>query len=459
MAVSTEDSRSAPPPASAPVDEELRLPRPPGVIRRFWARHPLFADILIALICLFVSLVPVATVGIAAAAPWRAVAMQLITLVACALLVKRRRWPIIAFIASFVVAASYLLAMVPTGGPLVLVTSYTLAVYRSSRACWTGLGIGLGVLAALAGALASSGVTPFSVAINAIVGEGVMGLIGALIGVNVGNRKRYLEAVIDRSRQLLVERDQHAQLAAAAERDRIAREMHDIVSHSLTVVVALSEGAAATGDADRARSASIATAATARTALTEMRAMLGVLRDGASDAPLAPTKPVSPAETVDAARRAGFAASLATVGDADVPPPLAYAIGRIVQEGVTNAMRHAPHATEVAVRVDYGVDPIVVEVRNDGVGRGAGGGAAGGEGFGLRGIAERAALLGGRVHAGLSGDGRWMLRAELPAGGPASGSVSGVSAASGFRAGAGSSDGSGGSVREMDDRPRNGEGP
>ena len=72
-------------------------------------------------------------------------------------------------------------------------------------------------------------------------------LIAALIGINVGNRKRYVEAIIDRSRQLLVERDQQAQLAARAERERIAREMHDIVSHSLTVVVALSEGAAGSG--------------------------------------------------------------------------------------------------------------------------------------------------------------------------------------------------------------------
>ena len=122
-------------------------------------------------------------------------------------------------------------------------------------------------------------------------------LIGALIGANVGGRKRYVEALIERSRQLTIERDQQAQLATAAERTRIAREMHDIVSHSLTVIVALSEGAAATTETERARSAARTAADTARGALTEMRAMLGVLRtDDTGSAPLAPLTAPSPRE-------------------------------------------------------------------------------------------------------------------------------------------------------------------
>ncbi|MFD5214293.1 sensor histidine kinase [Microbacterium sp. NPDC058345] len=399
----TSRSRSA----SVPEDEELRLPRPPGVIRRFWARHPLLADVLIALFCLLSSLVPAANVrtpGVLAA-----VAGPLTVLVACVLLLRRRRWPVAAFAAAWVVSAAHLLEAVPVGGPLVLVTAYSLAVYRSSRACWIGLAIGLSSLALLSFTLSTAGVIPFTIAINAVIGELVMGLIGGLIGINVGNRKRYLDAVIDRSRQLLVERDQHAQLAAAAERERIAREMHDIVSHSLTVVVALSEGAAATADVDRARAASTAAAATARSALTEMRSMLGVLRDGDADAPLAPLEPVSPAETVAAAQRAGFAVSLAVRGDPAVPPALRFAIGRIVQEGVTNAMRHASGATRIDVRIDHDADPLVIEIVNDAAVRPASEG-----GFGLRGLAERAALLGGSVVSAPAGNGEWMLRAELP---------------------------------------------
>ncbi|MFT4258960.1 sensor histidine kinase [Microbacterium sp.] len=397
----TSGSRST----SVPQDEELRLPRTPGILRRFWARHPLFADILIALLCLMMSLVPGAAVPPAPMAG--ALLIPLTVVIACLLLLRRRRWPYAAFIASIAVAMSYLLAMNPVGGPLLAVTCYTIAVYRSARACWIALGTGLGALSLLAISMALTSSIEWNIAANAIVGELVVGLIGALIGVNVGNRKRYLEAVIDRSRQLLVERDQHAQLAAAAERERIAREMHDIVSHSLTVVVALSEGAAATDDIERARGASIAAAQTARSALTEMRSMLGVLRAG--DAPLAPAEPLDPIEPVAAARRAGFAVSLTTTGAPDVPPAVAFAVGRIVQEGLTNAMRHAPAATAIDVRVDYDADPVVVEVSNDGAPI-----APGAPGFGLRGLAERAAHLGGDLRSGPVGGGRWMLRAELP---------------------------------------------
>lgn len=91
----------------------------------------------------------------------------------------------------------------------------------------------IGVRAAgdvVAAPLVWSSVITIQVALNVLLGSAVSGLIGALIGVNVGNRKRYLEALLDRSRQLWVEREQHARLAAAAERTRIAREMHDIVA-------------------------------------------------------------------------------------------------------------------------------------------------------------------------------------------------------------------------------------
>ena len=412
--MSTSRSRSASVPETHSVDEELRLPRAPGVIRRFWVRHPLLTDVLIALICLTLSLGTAAAVSSVARGPQVSMLTPVVVVLGCALLLRRRQWPVVVFVASWIVAAAYLLQDTPTGGMLVLVTAYSLAVYRSTRACWCGFAIALSVFAGLCGTLWLTGAVPFSVAANAVVGNLVLGLVGSLIGVNVGNRKRYLEAVIDRSRQLLVERDQHAQLAAAAERERIAREMHDIVSHSLTVVVALSEGAAATADRDRARAASTAAAATARDALTEMRSMLGVLRDGDVDAPLAPLDAVGPAETVAGAQRAGFQATLAVRGEAEVAPALRFAIGRIVQEGVTNAMRHAPHASAIDVRIDHDADPIVIEIVNDGI-TGAGSGA-GSDGFGLRGLVERAALLGGRVVSAPAGRGRWMLRAELPHG-------------------------------------------
>lgn len=422
--MSTSSRRSA----AVREDDELRLPRPPGVIRRFWARHPLLADVLIALLCLILSVAPATTlssgadrtdyglrVGTTELTP---TLISVVIVIACALLVRRRQWPVAAFIGALAVALSYLSLSLPVGGPLLLVTIYTLAVYRSSRAAWTAFTVGVTVIGLVSGSFLLAGAIPLSVAINAIVGELVLGLFGVLIGVNVGNRKRYLDAVIDRSRQLLVERDQHAQLAAAGERDRIAREMHDIVSHSLTVIVALSDGAAATADRDRARDASSAAASTARNALSEMRAMLGILRDDDEDAALAPISPVSPHATVTAAQRAGYPVALTVTGERDVGSTVGFAVGRIVQEGMTNAMRHAPGASQISVRVDYSADRVTIDIDNDGVVA-----TTAPSGFGLRGLSERAAHVDGTVRSGPAGPGLWSLHAEIPApmpGAPAS---------------------------------------
>ncbi|WP_243228342.1 sensor histidine kinase [Microbacterium sp. CIAB417] len=390
--------------------EELRLPRPPGFIRRFWARHPLVADVLIALVCLALSLTPATLVAPGEPPSLGAsIGIGILVLLACALLLRRRRWPTVALIASYAVTVAYLLALDPAGGPLLIVTSYGMAVYRSTRTAWIGFGIGMGVLTLLAAALQLSGALPLPSAINAVLGQFVLALIGTLIGANVGGRKRYVEAIIDRSRQLLVERDQQARLAASAERARIAREMHDVVSHSLTVIVALSEGAAATPDPGRAKDASTAAAATARGALGEMRAMLGVLRDGDADAPLAPTRPVDPRTTVAAAQQAGYPVALTVAGETRLPEPVEFAIGRIVQEGVTNAMRHAPLATVVSVRIDRSVDPVVVEIVND-----AAADTTSPGGYGLRGLAERVTHVGGTLDAGPTGTGGWRLRAQFP---------------------------------------------
>lgn len=411
-------SRSAP-----PLEDDLRLPRPPGVVRRFWSRHPVLADLLIALLSLFLTLTPASTFrGAGGAAHPAAIPLVVLTVVACGLLLRRRQWPLFVFIVSFVLAAAFLFAPTPIGSVLLLFTSYSLAVYGSSRAAWRGFGIGIGALAILAGTLTLSGVIDLAIALNSIVSELMLSLVGTLIGVNVGGRKRYLEALIDRSRQLLRERDQQGQIAAAAERARIAREMHDIVSHSLTVIVALTEGAAATSDVDRARAASAQAAQTARSALREMRSMLGVLRDESDDtAPLLPADEDLVAGAVESARAAGFPVTLrtSTSGPASgattratarpLPRNVRFAVGRVVQEGLTNAMRHAPAATSIDVTVAVGERHVRAEVRNDGVVAQT---VAGG--YGLRGLRERVALVGGTLSSGRVGAGAWQLTAEIP---------------------------------------------
>ncbi|MDF2562095.1 MAG: two-component sensor histidine kinase [Microbacterium sp.] len=395
-------------------DEELRLPRAPGLFRRYWARHPLFADILLTLLCLLLSLAPAGRVVDETVPESTHIAINIATVamvvVACSSLLWRRRAPLAPFVAAVILGTAGLFTGLSSGMILLLAASYGLAVYRSSRAAWTCYGIGAVWFLLLSGLLMLTGAIVMQNGLDTALSYIVLGLIGTLIGVNVGGRKRYLSAVIDRSRQLLVERDQQAQLAAASERARIAREMHDIVSHSLTVIVALSEGAAATHDHEQARRAAAHTADTARAALTEMRSMLGVLRDDdASPLPLAPMKPVPPRDTVEAAQRAGYPATLTVAGHAEVSPAVAHAIGRIVQEGVTNAMRHAPTASAISVRLDYAPESVTIDIVNDGAS-----GVIGTEGFGLRGLAERAAHVHGSIDSVPSDGGRWVLHAVLP---------------------------------------------
>lgn len=316
------------------------------------------------------------------------------------------------FVVAAVTEATYLFAASASGGTLMLVTAYSLAVYRSSRACWIGLSAAIASLAVVATLAAVAGAVSPGVAGNVVLGSAVLGLIGALIGVNVGNRKRYLEAVIARSRQLLVERDQHARLAAADERARIAREMHDVVSHSLTVVVALAEGAAATDDREQARTALEHVAGTARGALHEMRTMLGVLRDdaAAADAPLVPVDDATITAAVAAAQRAGFPVRLTIAGDTSgLERPVRLALARLVQEGLTNAIRHAPAATAIDVTVEIGGGSAAVTITNDGAVP-----ASTPPGYGLAGLRERVEHVGGAFAAGADGPGRWRLHAQIP---------------------------------------------
>ena len=399
-------------------DEELRLPRAPGLFRRFWARHPVAADVLLTVFCFFLSLAPAGRIADSSMSEAAYIAVSITTLVlvaiACVTLMWRRRQPLAPFIAAVVLGTIGLFTGLSGGVVLLLVACYSLAVYRSSRAAWICYGIGAAWFVGLSALFMFTGVVVLQSGVDTSLGYVVLGLIGTLIGVNVGGRKRYLSAVIDRSRQLLVERDQQAQLAAASERARIAREMHDIVSHSLTVIVALSEGSAATPDREQARKAATSAADTARSALTEMRAMLGVLRDDDSPLPLAPMQPAPPRETIEAAQRAGYPATLTVVGNAEVTPAVAHAVGRIVQEGITNAMRHAPAAKAITVRLDYAPEAVTVDIVNDGVA-----GEIGSDGFGVRGLSERAAHVHGTVRSAPAEGGRWRLHAVLPATGSA----------------------------------------
>ena len=391
---------------------DLRLPNAPGVIRAFWARHPKLADWLLVIAALvFAGPTFILSLPDEPTEPLIGLFALALQVAAAIALLWRRAYPLTVFI----IGASPLVILDPPNagaavGIAPLIAIYSIAVYRSNRAAlWTI------VIAVSAHALTATlwwliGPTPISDAVASVIGLILILLFGALVGTNVGSRKRYVEALIERSKQLAIERDQQAKLAAAAERSRIAREMHDIVSHSLAVVVTLAEGARATSDVARAREANEAIANTARDALEQMRGMLGVLRDESDTA-----APLTPQQTtiddlVDNAKRAGVPVRLTITGTPTGPEMQRLAIRRIVQESLTNVMRYAPHATSVAVTIDHGDDRVLVTVENDA----AQPQTSLGSGLGLRGLAERVTALGGTFTAGQVGQDHWRVSAEFP---------------------------------------------
>lgn len=413
------DARLAPDHPDAVAGSELRLPRPPGVIRRFWSRHPRLADGLIAGIYGLAAMVNTISALVEhEPAPWLTItAVATVLAVGVALFLVRRTQPWLVMALAWVAC----LASTPSGSPEVLgimLALYALAVYGSSRASWLALGVSVAIGASAA--FGASWFGPLEAALDdpvtTSIGLALFLLISTLIGVTVGNRRRYLDALIARAQDLARERDQQAQLAAAVERSRIAREMHDIVSHGLTVMITLAEGSAATvgRDPERAAAAMRNVADAGRDALGEMRRMLGVLADpsdAAADLGPQPDLAAIPG-LVDGFREAGLPVRLTTAGAPITEPALQLAVYRLVQEGLTNALRHAADANRVDVRIEHHDDEVAVTVEDDARHPST---AMPGAGRGLAGLRERVALYGGTFAAGPRPGGGWRVHATLRA--------------------------------------------
>ncbi|MBB4933276.1 signal transduction histidine kinase [Lipingzhangella halophila] len=240
-------------------------------------------------------------------------------------------------------------------------------------------------------------------------------------GYTIGTRRAYLASLEERAVRLERERDNQAQIAAAAERARIARDIHDVVSHSLSVMVVQADGAAYSlrGQPDRAERALATISDTGRTALTEMRRMLGVLRDGEPEHDsYAPQPGIAQLDQLVAGvRRSGLPVHLTVEGvPRDLPAGMELAVYRIVQEALTNTRKHAgPNVSRVRVRLRYGQDVLEIRIRDDGRGAAvvhSGSGAEGGHG--LVGMRERAAAYGGSIRTGPRAGGGFEIAASLP---------------------------------------------
>ncbi|MEZ0285921.1 MAG: sensor histidine kinase [Thermoleophilia bacterium] len=294
--------------------------------------------------------------------------------------------------------------------------AYMMALIATSQFGLLGL-----TVQGLAGAALTALVIAFAVLRNPegdaadVVFVNAIAAIAWLIGFAFYERNRRTVELTERAERAELTRESEARAAVAEERARIAREMHDVVAHSLSVMVVQAEAAEAMLDSDpeRARRPLAAVQQTGRGALGELRRMLGVLREMADEGPaLAPQPGLSGLdELARHVREAGLPVTVRVEGE---PRPLSPGIDlsayRIVQEGLTNALKHAGPATaEVVVR--YGQRDLELEVRDDGRGRASG---ANGGGHGLLGMRERVAIYGGDLAAGPRPGGGFALTARLP---------------------------------------------
>jgi signal transduction histidine kinase len=277
-------------------------------------------------------------------------------------------------------------------GLVVLVLVYALPRWGSGREIVLG---GVVILAAFA----VSVVTDDTPVVDQVVGLAFLllpGVIGASVRFRATARDRQMERV--RSR----------------ERERLARELHDTVAHHVSAMVIRAQAGRVLAGTDPAAAVEALEGVEeegART-LEEMRAMVAALRDGGVGAELAPPAGVADLERLVRAPGGRLRVDLGLDGELGaLPPAVDAAVYRIVQESVTNAMRHAVDATEVVVRVTGEPHRVRVTVRDDGARA-----SRGRDGYGLAGLRERATLLGGELRAGPAADQGWTVEAELPRG-------------------------------------------
>nr|WP_206344352.1 histidine kinase [Streptomyces mesophilus] len=237
----------------------------------------------------------------------------------------------------------------------------------------------------------------------------------ALLGIAVRTRRDYTGALEDRAHRLEIERDQQAQLAAAAERTRIAREMHDIIGHNLSVITGLADGGAyaARKNPERAVQALEAIGTTSRGALTELRRLLDVLREESPAAELAPAPALSDLDSlIEGVRSAGLPVRTTVKGSpAALPPGMELSVYRVIQEALTNTLKHGGPSATSDVLVSYATDAVTVTVTDTGRG---GTPDPDGTGRGLAGMRERTALYQGTLEAGPRSAGGWRVHLRIP---------------------------------------------
>ena len=348
-------------------------------------------------------------------------------------LYPRRRFPgaVIAVMAALVAALAVMRTSLEGAFIAVLVASYSAAVYGSRRltrillVAAVAAILGIGILDAFGADTWLRARYP----IPTILAAAGAWLVGLVVRKQLDARAEHIAALAERAELLAAKQEESERRATLAERLRIARELHDIVAHHLSVVVIQAQGAQRIADKDPAR----ATAAmadverTGRTALEEMRRLLGLLRTGEAAAAMpdgAYVPPLGLADVDDLAerlRRAGLDITVVRRGEApEVPEDVGLTVYRIVQEALTNVLKHAGPAVvtvELALTHEQGADQLGVTVTDDGRGASAALEAPPGAGRGTAGMRERVAVLGGRLSVGPQPGGGFRVHATIPLGG------------------------------------------
>jgi signal transduction histidine kinase len=299
------------------------------------------------------------------------------------------------------------------GVAALLIVMYSVAAYEQSLTRALVGGVVLGVAAntdLIVGGLGHDDFWPFRLLFLA----GVW-----LAGWVVHRQRRQVGELTDQAVVLAREREERAAAAVAQERARLARELHDVVAHSVSVMV-VQAGAAEqvlAGDPERARAPLQSIQTTGRQTVVELRRLLGILREGDHELATAPQPSLGQLDGLVAdARDAGVAVSATVEGTPrSLPPSIDLSAYRIVQEGLTNVIKHAGHAT-AQVLVRYTDHALELQVTDDGPGSPDGPDGPDGEsgGHGLLGVRERVALFGGSFQAGNRAEGGFGLRALLP---------------------------------------------
>jgi signal transduction histidine kinase len=332
-------------------------------------------------------------------------------------LLWRRSAPLMVVAAVAVVQVVEAAAGVPLQEPVVPLLASVVAVYAlitcaGLRRSLVGAGIGLAAVG-VETALQHKGFGNFAFAAVFIVGA-------ILVGRTVAHRTRQTVHLQHKADTLERTAEAHARAAAEAarqERARIARELHDVIAHSLSVMV-VQAGAAEQimgKDPHRAREAMAAVQETGRDALAEMAHLVGMLREDSTEIGLAPQPGVADlARLVDQARQDGLEVELHVDGEPRaLPPGPELSVYRIVQESLTNVRKHAA-TSRATVRLTYSAHGIATEIHNTGPAAGTGNGLPSG-GHGLIGMRERVAVYGGTLEAGAcEHGGGYRVRAHIP---------------------------------------------